>query len=442
MQDLTASAGTAAPRRRALRLDEALRAGNSLGLIRLVLSALVIVGHGYELGGRGKDPLFGLTGFPVSSLAVVGFFCISGYLITKSAERTQVVPYLWRRALRIFPAFLVVLLVTAFVVGPLVTYANRGSLDGYLSLRAGGPLTYVWANAGLEIGQTGIDGLFLTTPFGQETGLSVVNGSLWTLIHEWRCYLLVAVLAVIGVIRRARWLVLVLTAVLQALLVLKVLGSPHPDRWLGQLPAWDGASSDWAVIRFTVAFMFGACLALYARRIPCDDRIGWACTAVFFGSLAAGSVVPGGAAVLAVGVPAAAYAVLWGSTRLPVATRAVGAKADYSYGVYIYGFLVQQCLAFLGVHTYGVLVYIVAALLVVAPLAWLSWHLVEAPAMSLKDWGPGRWRFPSPADRSTVRRGADGGDATAPALTGEPTPADTDPHGRTTPAGEPARTAP
>jgi peptidoglycan/LPS O-acetylase OafA/YrhL len=365
-------------------LDRAVSGGNSLGLVRLLLAALVIVGHAYELGGFGRDPLARSTGVAASSLAVLAFFCISGYLITRSARRTAIVPYLWRRVLRIFPGFLAVLVVTAFVVGPLLWWVGRGTLAGYLTLEADGPVRYVLANADLGIDQQGIHGLLTGTPWGLHTGASVFNGSLWTLEYEWRCYLLVGALAVVGILRRARWAVLVLTLVLQVLLALRVLGTGWADAGLGLVPGWEDSREFWATLRFTTSFLMGACLALYAHRVRLDDRIGWACALVLAVSVPTGLI-------FVVGTPALAYVLLWGAVRLPSRLRVVGEKADYSYGVYVYGFLVQQVLARAGVHEAGLVVYTLAALVLVAPCAWLSWHLVEGPAMGLKDRGPGRW---------------------------------------------------
>src|SRR5690554_1974512 len=79
---------------------------NSLGVIRLVLALLVIVDHAFPLGGFGLDPVWELTRGQASLglLAVGGFFAISGYLIAKSGLSGDVVQFLWRRFLRIFPA--------------------------------------------------------------------------------------------------------------------------------------------------------------------------------------------------------------------------------------------------------------------------------------------------------------------------------------------------
>jgi peptidoglycan/LPS O-acetylase OafA/YrhL len=80
--------------------------------------------------------------------------------------------------------------------------------------------------------------------------------------------------------------------------------------------------------------------------------------------------------------------------RLPKQVHWIGARNDYSYGIYIYGFLVQQVIAYLGWYRLGYFPFVGIALVLSFGLAWISWHLVEKRAMALKNWGPGRgWRF-------------------------------------------------
>ena len=69
----------------------------------------------------------------------------------------------------------------------------------------------------------------------------------------------------------------------------------------------------------------------------------------------------------------------------PAALHRVGARNDYSYGVYIYAFPVQQILADLGVYRAGFPVYTAVTLLVTGVAAYGSWHLVEKRALLLKD---------------------------------------------------------
>ena len=91
-----------------------------------------------------------------------------------------------------------------------------------------------------------------------------------------------------------------------------------------------------------------------------------------------------------IGYPALAYLLLWTAARLPKSFQWIGAKNDYSYGMYVYGFLVQQSTAALGWNQLGYFPWVAATIVVSAGCAWLSWHGVEKHALALKDWGPGR----------------------------------------------------
>ena len=56
--------------------------GNALNLIRLVLASAVVVGHATPLGGFSPNVLT-----EISSIAVNGFFVLSGFLIAGSRMR-------------------------------------------------------------------------------------------------------------------------------------------------------------------------------------------------------------------------------------------------------------------------------------------------------------------------------------------------------------------
>ena len=101
---------------------------NSLNFLRLVLAFSVVYAHASELGWFGlHDVVVNDTG--LGTIAVYGFFGISGYLIAGSASRNSVGRYLWQRFLRIFPAFWVCLVVTAFVFGAIcVGHHSRAAL--------------------------------------------------------------------------------------------------------------------------------------------------------------------------------------------------------------------------------------------------------------------------------------------------------------------------
>jgi len=352
---------------------------NAFGLLRLIFAALVLVDHTYPLGGFGVDPLWRLTNGQASSgtIGVVGFFVISGYLIAKSGMATDVVQFLWRRVLRIYPGYWLVLLVGAFIVGPLVwTVGGRAFVD-YFHLGGNGPVAYLTRNWTLQIGTFGIYDIFqTTTPYGRLSDSSALNGSLWTLAYEFGCYLLIALFVVFGVLVRAR-VVIPLAAALMA--VVQLLKWFDPD---GLLRLWPHLA-DPQLIALAFAFLVGASFAVYGQRIPSDDRLGVFSLLVVLVTLREGGF-------LIVGVVAGAYAIFWIAARAPELLKRVGQKNDYSYGVYVYGFLVQQTVAFFGGYRLGFFPFLLIAAVITAGCAWVSWHLVEKRAMKLKDRGPGR----------------------------------------------------
>jgi peptidoglycan/LPS O-acetylase OafA/YrhL len=353
--------------------------GNSLGFIRLVLASVVIFDHAFPLGGFGADPLYRITDGQQSlgSLAVDGFFAISGYLIAKSALSADILQFMWRRFLRIFPAYWAVLILTAFVVIPVVWVAQGESLANYFHFASNGPARFVYGNFTLNIHTYGIWNVFTsTTPYGLEIHASAVNGSIWTLIYEWNCYLLIGALLVFGVLKNAKIVVPILTGVLFIVQVVLIIDPT-------QIPSFIPWLSDQYSIMLTLTFLLGSCIALYSRKIPYSTGLGILSALIFLFTLHYGGFQT-------VGVPAGVYLTLYLGARLPKVLHRVGQKNDYSYGVYIWGFLVEQVLARVGLYKLGYVPFAVGALIISLGMAWLSWHVIEKRAMSLKDWGPGR----------------------------------------------------
>ncbi|MEZ5090162.1 MAG: acyltransferase family protein [Micropruina sp.] len=237
---------------------------NAFGLLRLILALLVIVSHAFPVGGWGKDPMGAWTHgqAELGDLAVVGFFAVSGYLITRSARRTPLGLYLWRRFLRIMPAFWLVLLFTALVVGPLFYARGHGDLNGYFD-EPGGPSSFIGSNFLLMMRQFTIHDVFADAPMGG----GVLNGSLWTLFFEALCYLIVAALAVAGLLsERRRWVVPVAAAVFYAV---SVFG-----------PMVSSSFTPLSSSRLGSVFLTGATFAIYNDRIPFTGWIASASVAV------------------------------------------------------------------------------------------------------------------------------------------------------------------
>lgn len=376
---------TSTPDPRVSSIGEALNGhNNALGLIRLVLASLVIVDHAFPLGGFGKDPFWSATQDQASlgSLAVAGFFAISGYLITKSGMSGDVVQFMWKRTLRIFPAYWALLVFTAFVVAPILWVSAGSSLESFFSGQGNGvgvsPYYFVTGNWTLNIGTYGIYDLLLeTTPYGREIQGSALNGSIWTLIYEWQCYLLIGVVVLFGVMTRAKLIVPILTfSYLFAQLALTFGWQPVT----GVLPSY---LSDPYTSSLGFTFLMGSLIAVYSRQIQFDFKMGLFSLAVLLITLRFGGFNT-------IGVIAGAYFILFLAAWLPKRLHWIGRKNDYSYGIYIYGFLAQQVLAYMLVYKLGFWPFVLISWIVTFVMAWLSWHFIEKRAMSLKDWGPGR----------------------------------------------------
>ena len=303
--------------------------------LRLISAILVIAHHARVLNG--EPPIVLGHGLDLGALGVGIFFVISGYLVAGSLERSpDTRTYLAKRALRIFPGLLVALVLTALVLGPLVT-----TLDVPTYLSAPGAWAYVVRNLSLYAVTYDLPGVFLALPVA-----GIVNGSLWTLRLEFTAYL---GLALVKPLCRAMPLALESLAALAAIAAIALHATGLDSRGdlfrIGYLAALNG-------------FLFLAGASLQASR---TRPHAWAAVA----------------ALVFLATP------VW-FLALPLAVVRLGAldlpklRADLSYGLYIYSFPLQQWLA--QQHQLN----LITSVLVTLPFALASWFLVEKPALRLK----------------------------------------------------------
>jgi peptidoglycan/LPS O-acetylase OafA/YrhL len=330
---------------------------NNFDGLRLLGALLVVVGHGYVLTGRHDVPV--VLGEQIHHFGVIIFFSLSGYLVTSSWLRfRRVTPYLGARLLRILPGLVVVVGLTTFVLGPLVTTLP---LTDYLTSR----LTWTYlANAFLHA-RFELPGVFADLPYPR-----AVNGSLWTLAPEFFCYLLVPVLVWRHRTRVAIVLMLGMAAVWLAL----------PRTPVAPIYLWGANLGDTAVVaRY---FFVGGALAVLATVRPAAQflSVRLALAAIVGVALVEHYLpsVQGPVALLLL-----PYAIVsFGVAATPWVSSAAR-WGDLSYGMYVWAYPVQQTLVLVaGVLPLWIDIPVVA--LVSGALAWVSWHVVEAPALRLK----------------------------------------------------------
>lgn len=339
---------------------------NAIGFMRTAFAVLVIVGHSYHLGGFGPDLLvrFSNGQLAFGTVAVLGFFILSGFLITASfIYSSSVWRYLWNRFLRIMPAFWAALVVVAFGFAPLMYLLQNGSLEGFLILGNGGPIQYIINNFGLNIHQYEVSGLTNNLPWP-----SAFNGSLWTLAYEAMAYLLIAIFGVFGVFKKQSKTILIATFTLFGLYV---LNQAVPGSVATIMPFF----ADAQLLPLMLFFFAGSTWYLYKDKVTLNNKYFILASVLYVLSLKFGFYA-------AIGPLAFTYVIFYLAAHFPI--KSFDKKADFSYGIYIYAFPVQQLLAQLGVQDSGVVVYTLLATVVTIPLAVMSYYLIERPALKLK----------------------------------------------------------
>jgi len=328
---------------------------NNFDALRLLAATAVIFSHAFLLstGEEAGEPLMRLTGGQ-AILGVVGvfvFFVISGYLVTQSWDRTGSLPrFALKRALRLYPALAVCLLVLTFALGLSIT-----ELPALGYFRDGGTWDFLIWNLLLHTDHNSLPGVRFT---GYGIG-TIVDGPLWSLPVEVAMYAMVAMLGVLRLIR---------LPVLAALLALGLV-----CLWLDTTRYFDFIGSVGWMLGFFVAGM-----ALYELRDRAiiDGRLALLALAGLIAS------VPLGVFLLIFPI-CGGYLVIYlaFSPRLPTVPAA--RFGDLSYGLYIYGWPVEQTVLYLRPGTDPLALFLIA-LPVTATLAFLSWHLLEKRALRLK----------------------------------------------------------
>ena len=331
---------------------------NNLDLLRFIAASLVLVDHSYPLTGRpghaGPFQYETLGGF-----AVAIFFVISGFLVAASWQREPaLVAFARKRAFRIVPAFALVVSVCALVLGPVLTtlamkaYFTHGQTWAYLR-----NLTFVQVHYALP-------GVFAANPFPY-----AVNGSIWTLPIEVAMYVLLAALGALRLLTRATVTVLV------AALALAWFGwgqqiSAAPPLGLAVLPAG-------YTVHLALWFFTGSAYWFWRDRIHyrADAAVALAVLCWLTQQTSAGSVL----------LHAALPYMLIAVATLDVRWMAhFGQRGDFSYGMYLYAFPVQQTLASFGGATWPLPGFMAASFGATLACAIASWHAVEYPALRRK----------------------------------------------------------
>ncbi|HKZ95838.1 MAG TPA: acyltransferase [Hyphomicrobiaceae bacterium] len=333
---------------------------NNFNLIRFLAASAVLLDHSFALVAHDQtaSALIDVERLEIGRLAVDVFFILSGFLVTRSVmTQPTLIDYAVARFLRLFPALLVACIGIAFVLGPIVTSAALA--DYFTDPR---PWLFVPLTTSLITHSMTLPGVFEHVP---ESG--VIDPPLWTLRYETMCYVLLALFALFGALATRFRATLTLAVVLGAYAFITFATS-----WRGDSSAIDSAA------RFVLDFFLGGAFYVFADKIRVDLRV-----ALVLGLAAAATF--GTAAHEAVFRVALTYGLLWFALVPAGAIRRFNLIGDYSYGIYILCFPIQQTFVMLNPQITPGWLFMCSFPAVLA-LAILSWHFIEHPALRRKAW--------------------------------------------------------
>jgi peptidoglycan/LPS O-acetylase OafA/YrhL len=321
---------------------------NNFDLLRLVFAAMVALVHVSDISG--EPALNGVSRVVSSDLAVKAFFVVSGFLIVMSYERsTSWRSYAEKRVRRIYPAYAVMIVLCASLLGVVSTV----SWPQYFSATW---LRYLVANLTfLNFLQPTLPGVF------EANKVPLVNGALWTLKVEVGFYLMVPILVWLS--QRIGWRLVLGSAYLMSTVYAGVLwsltvstGSDTYFQWSRQLPG--------QLSYFVAGAALFYLLPVFERKMP-----------LF---VVSALVLLGIDQVYGIAlVEPAALAVVVVAAGLFAYVGQVGKYGDLSYGVYILHFPIIQLLLHSGWFRGRPAALIAATVILTGAGAFAMWHVVE-----------------------------------------------------------------
>lgn len=334
---------------------------NNFDFLRLIFALSVIITHSYPLTGLNEwehDWLSGITNSQAtfSYIGVRGFFIISGFLIYQSMIRSQNLPnYFWKRVLRLYPALIVVLILSVFFA----FFVYSGDYESYKHNKSA--LDYLTNNLTLFKVQYSIDGVLQGNPS------PAVNGSLWTIPYEFFLYVLIGALWFFR-----RWN-LKYIVVLVFLFFLTSFFARDAKPW-----TFLYLDSKY-IYELGVFFLGGSLLAAFeVEKYKVKRLMFFAGLVLFLLSIKTASF--GVMQIFCLPMMIIPFG-LWSFILLRDISSRIG---DLSYGIYIYGYPVQQALVYY--FKPSPIVLTLTSLPIVCLLAYMSWHLVEKRALSWKNF--------------------------------------------------------
>jgi len=328
---------------------------NNLNLIRFIAASLVLFSHSFVLryGSLDMEPIRPFIGLSLGHIAVDIFFVISGFLVTGSYySKRNICDFLWARILRVYPALIVAMLFCVFIVG--FYFTEYSFLHYFSSVET---YKFLIKNSVLFFGvDYHLPGVFIDLPYAR-----AINGSLWTLPHEVRMYIVLAfTLSLVSCVTKKphlkhfKWVVLIVCIIICLLNILNYFYIFFQE----------------SSFRLLLMFVIGVTFFAWKEKIILSFNFTlFSLLILFFSSLNKDLFF----ITYSVLLPFILFYFAYVPSGLVRKFNYVG---DYSYGIYIYAFPIQQSIIAIEPNI-SFVTLIVVSFFVTLALSVISWHLIE-----------------------------------------------------------------
>lgn len=343
---------------------ETYRRCNNFNILRFIAAIMVMAGHMATIDGNNRSPALFDQG--IHSIGVKIFFLLGGYLISKSwISDKNIFRYTLKRIMRIFPALIVYVIFAAFIVGPIISdlsvveyYKNEG-------------FCYYFRNI-FMYPIYGLPGVFLDNPYA-----GVVNGSLWTLPVELCMYICIPIVYTIAGIKK-EFSKTIIVGIAAVICVFQLLHLSVFSEWSCVIYGTDWAQA-FTLIPFYFIGVLYSCIDLkkkYNLELAVILLMLYSCISVNLG-------VATNEMVSYIVLPYFVFS--FGLCKEPYFSNAFN-KYEISYGIYLYGFFIQQILVWICNKNNVILnssVYLIISVAITCLIAFISHKYIEKPAQNI-----------------------------------------------------------
>lgn len=337
------------------------RQANNIDFIRLIAASLVIIAHApyiLNLDALSWDPMSKIYGINMGRLGVFIFFIISGYLITMSWQKKKdIVDFTLARILRIYPAVIIVVILSVFILGPLLTtisigdYFNSSITKQYIQDATLFRMYYY------------LPGVFESNPTHS------INGSLWTLPYEFTCYIFIGILGLMKIISNKK------SAIIFYILLIFV--DFFFDKQVHGIVIPIIGIDFKTFFPLFLYFISGSLFYILRDNIKLNILGAIVSTIILYCSK--GTTISAYLSPILL-----TYIIITLAFYEPLPFKRIGKYGDLSYGLYLYAFPVQQLIVYVLGNEISLFTMIILSFLLTLPFAYFSWHFIEKPSIQMR----------------------------------------------------------